>query len=144
MNRILSTIVISVSLAVAPLLAHAAGTPDATIDISGDKTAVGIGYTQMRGTLHFKGGSYPVQVKGLSFGEVGAAKITATGQVYHLARLDDLNGNYTAVSAGVAVGGGGEGTTMENQNGVVINLRGTTQGVDVNVSIDGFSLKLGQ
>ena len=31
---------------------------------------------------------------------------------------------------------------MQNQNGVVIKLRGTTQGADVNLSIDGFALKL--
>jgi hypothetical protein len=62
--------------------------------------------------------------------------------VYNLRKLDDLNGNYVAVSAGAALGGGSDGTAMQNQNGVMVKLRATTQGADLNLSIDGFALKL--
>ena len=142
MNRILSAIAIFVTFAFAPLASHAAGTPDATLDISGSRAAVGIGYVQASGTLHFQGQNYPVRVHGFTIGEVGGGAITATGDVYNLGKLSDLDGNYVAVSAGAALGDGGGGTTMQNQNGVVIRLRGTTQGADVNLSIDGFALKL--
>ena len=104
--------------------------------------AVGVGYVQASGTLHFQGQDYPVHLQGLTVGEVGGGTITATGDVYNLSNLNDLDGNYVAVSAGAALGGGGDGTAMQNQNGVVIKLRGTTQGADVNLSIDGFALKL--
>jgi hypothetical protein len=144
MNRILSALSIFVTFVFAPLVSSAASTPDATLDISGSRAAVGLGYVQASGTLHFQGRDYPVQVKGLTVGEVGIGTITATGDVYNLSRLDALNGNYVAVSAGVALGGGSDGSAMHNQNGVVIKLRATTQGADVNLSIDGFALTLAQ
>ena len=142
MNRILSAAFVFATLALAPLASVAAGTPDATLDISGSRAAVGVGFVQASGTLHFQGQDYPVRVQGLTVGEVGGGTITATGDVYNLSKLYDLDGNYAAVSAGAALGGGSDGAAMQNQNGVVIKLRGTTQGVDVNLSIDGFALKL--
>jgi hypothetical protein len=142
MNRILSAIVAFTALALAPLLSSAAATPDATLDLSGSRVAVGVGMVQASGTLHFRGQSYPVHVQGLTVGEVGGGTITATGDVYNLSKLNDLDGNYVAASAGAALGGGGGGTVMQNQNGVVIKLRGTTQGADVRLSIDVFALTL--
>ena len=142
MNRILSAIFVFATLALAPLLSVAAAAPNATLDISGSRAAVGVGYLRASGTLHFQGQDYPVQVRGLTVGEVGGGTITATGDVYNLSRLNDLDGNYVAVSTGAALGGGGDGTAMKNQNGVVIKLHATTQGADLNLSIDGFALKL--
>jgi len=142
MNRILSAIVVFVTFAFAPLLSNAAGTPDATLDISGARGAVGVGYLQARGTLHYQEKDYHVQVRGLAVGEVGGGTFTAAGDVYNLHQISDLEGNYVAGSAGAALAGGGEATAMKNQNGVVIKLHATTQGVDLNVSIDGLALKL--
>jgi hypothetical protein len=142
MNRILSAIVVFATFAFAPLLSNAADTPDATLDISGSRVAVGVGIVQASGTLHFQGQNYAVHAHGLTVGEVGGGTITATGEVYNLSNLNDLNGNYVAVSAGAALGGGSDGATAQNQNGVVIKLRGTTQGADVNLSFDGFALNL--
>ena len=142
MNRILSAILVFVTFAFAPLLSNAAGAPDATLDLAGSRGAVGVGIVQASGTLHFQGQDYPVRVQGLTVGEVGGGTITATGEVYNLSKLNDVGGNYVAVSAGAALGGGNDGTSMQNQNGVVIKLRTTTQGADLNLSIDGFSLKL--
>ena len=142
MNRILSAFLVSTSLAFAPLIAHAGDTPDATINISAKRGALGVGYTQGHGTLHFNGSNYAVLVEGLSVGELGAVTITASGEVYNLVRVDDLDGNYVAVSAGAALGGGMEGTAMRNQKGVVIRLHETTEGADVNLSINGFAVKV--
>jgi hypothetical protein len=142
MNRILSAIVVVAAFALAPLASNAAGAPDATLDLSGSRAAVGVGFVQASGTLHFQGQDYPVQVRGLTVGEVGGGRYTATGDVYNLGKLDDLDGHYFAVSAGAALGGGSDGTAMQNQNGVVIKLSATTQGADLNLSIDGLALKL--
>jgi outer membrane immunogenic protein len=142
MNRILSAIVVFATFAFVPLLSNAADTPDATLDISGSRVAVGVGIVQASGTLHFQGQNYRVRVQGLTVGEVGGGTITATGEVYNLSNLNDLSGNYVAVSAGATLGGGSGGAAMQNQNGVVIKLRATTQGADLNFSIDGFALKL--
>jgi hypothetical protein len=136
---------LSLALASAPLIASAEGTaPDATIDIRGTTVAAGVGYTEAQGTLHYQGHSYPVQLKGLSIGQVAAAKITATGEVYHLAELSDFDGNFTAVSAGFAVGGGAGGSAMQNQKGVVMKVHSTAEGVDLRLSVDGLSAKVTQ
>jgi hypothetical protein len=81
-------------------------------------------------------------LKGLSLGEVGASSLTASGEVYHLASVQDLDGNYSAVSAGAAMAGGGTAITMQNQKGVLIKLHGTTQGVDLRLAVDGLSVKV--
>ncbi len=35
-----------------------------------------------KGTLHYKGKSYPLKIDGLSVGDVGASKVNANGNVY--------------------------------------------------------------
>ena len=142
MNRIVSAVFVFATLALAPLLSVAADPPTATLDISGSRGAVGVGYLQASGTLHFQGQDYPVQVQGLTVGELGGGTFTATGDVYNLRKLSDLDGNYIAGSAGAALGGGSDGTAMQNLNGVVIKLRTSTQGADLNLSVDGLAVKL--
>jgi len=126
-----------------PVAASAAsGEPDATISLSGGTVAVGVGYTWAKGTLNYQGKSIPVTLKGLSVPAVGAGKIDASGDVYNLAKLEDFDGNYTAVSAGVAVAGGGGASAMKNQNGVVVKLHSTTQGLNFDLSVDGVAMKV--
>jgi hypothetical protein len=76
--------------------------------------------------------------------QAGASNIEATGEVYHLNRLQDISGNYAAASAGAAVVDGHTETNMKTQNGVVIKLHARTDGVDLRLSVDGVSLKLTQ
>jgi len=58
--------------------------------------------------------------------------------------VSNLSDSYAAASAGAAVVDGHTETEMKNQNGVVIKLHGTTEGVDLRLSVDGVSLKLTQ
>ena len=118
--------------------------PDATLKLSGGSVAAGVGFSWGSGTLSYKGKDYPVTVKGLSAGDVGATKVEASGSVYNLKNLDDFNGNYTAAGAGMAVAGGASAVAMKNQNGVKINLVSTTQGVKVTLGAGGVDLKLKQ
>jgi hypothetical protein len=118
--------------------------PDATIEVSGSSVGVGVGFTEAKGTLNYQGKSYPVRLQGVSLAQVGATNLTAAGEVYHVTRLQDVVGNYTAVSAGAALADGGTETTMQNPNGVVIKLHTTSKGVDLRLSVDGVSLKLAE
>src|SRR5258706_710287 len=120
-----------------PVAASADEAPDATLEISGGSVAAGIGYTWGKGTLRYDGRSIPVTFKGLSLAAVGGESIRASGDVYHLAKLADFEGNYTAASAGATVAGGGSVAAMQNQNGVVIKLRSTGQGLQFNLSVEG-------
>src|SRR5215472_16563941 len=105
-------------LAISPVDAKTHSKPDATIRFSGGSVAAGIGYSWGSGTLHFKGKDYPLEVSGLSVGEVGAAKVEASGAVFNLHRVEDINGTFTSVHAGAAIAGGGSAAAMRNQNGV--------------------------
>jgi hypothetical protein len=60
-------------------------------------------------------------------GDVGASKIAAKGNVYHLNKLEDFDGNYTAATGGMTIAGGGSAIAMQNQNGVVRQIASTAQ-----------------
>src|SRR6516164_8364531 len=88
--------------------------PSGTVTMSEGSVAAGVGFSWGSGVLTFHGKKYPFKVDGLSVGSVGVSKATASGSVYHLTKLEDFNGNYTAGSAGATVAGGGSVTAMQN------------------------------
>jgi hypothetical protein len=116
--------------------------PDATLKLSEGTVAVGIGFSWGKGTLTYKGKDYPVKVTGLSVGEVGVNRATATGDVYNLKTLADFDGNYVAGGAEATIGGGAGATAMKNQNGVVIQLKSTTQGASLKLAAEGLKLNV--
>jgi hypothetical protein len=116
--------------------------PSGTLRLSEGSVGVGIGFSWGGGVLTYEGKEYPFSMQGLSVADVGISRAEATGVVSNLTQLADFNGNYTAVTAGAAVGGGAGATTMRNQNGVVIDLIGMTEGVKFNLSVDGARLTL--
>ena len=118
--------------------------PDAYLELSEGSVALGIGYSWGGGTLTYQEKKYPVEVKGLSIIDVGITKATAFGKIYNLKKLEDFNGNYTAATAEGTLGGGAGATTMKNQNGVVIDLFTTTQGLNLKLAPSGISLKIKQ
>jgi len=126
------------------LAAAQAKKADASLTLTEGSVAVGIGFSWGKGTLTYQGKTYPVKVEGLSVGEVGVTRATASGNVYSLKKLEDFSGNYTAAAAGGTVGGGGGITTMRNQNGVVIDLKSTTQGASLKLAAEGLRLTLQQ
>jgi hypothetical protein len=123
--------------------AHSAASqdvPDATIEFSGGSVAAGVGYTWGRGILTYEGKHYPVKVDGLSIVHVGVSHYTASGAVYHMTQVTDINGVYTAVSAGAAVAGGASATAMKNSKGVVIQFAATHVGLNFNLSPNGVKI----
>jgi hypothetical protein len=116
--------------------------PDATLALSGGAVAAGVGFVWGSGQLDYKGTPHAVKVSGLSIVDVGAAKIDASGSVYHLKALKDFSGTYTAFAAGATVAGGGGVAYLRNQNGVVIKLNSTSAGMRLNLSANGVTLKV--
>ena len=116
--------------------------PDGTIELSGGSVAVGIGYSWGSGKLVFQGKQYPLKVEGLSIADVGVSDYTATGSVYNLKKLEDFEGTYAAVTAGATVGGGVSGAVMRNQNGVLIQLSATRQGLQFTLAPAGIKISL--
>ncbi len=137
-----SVLLLFVCLIATSIRAESSDKPSATIKLSSGSVAAGIGFSWGGGTLTYKGKSYAIGVKGLSIGKVGISEATATGKVYNLHKLQDFDGNYAAVAAGIAVAGGGGAATMQNQNGVRIELQATTRGVDLTVGGAGVDLHI--
>jgi hypothetical protein len=115
---------------------------NATLTLTEGSVAAGIGFTWGTGTLTYDGKTYPVKVEGLSVGDVGITRATATGTVSNLAKLKDFSGNYVAVGAGATAAGGAGLAVMRNQNGVVLELTSTTQGASLKLAAEGVRLTL--
>jgi hypothetical protein len=120
--------------------------PSAYVWLSGGSVAVGIGYSWGHGTLYYSKDQkqYKFKLSGVSIADVGAAGITAEGEVYNLSNPADLSGKYSAVTAGVTVIEGGSVAYLKNSNGVVIVLHSQTGGLRFNLSANGMDIKLQQ
>jgi hypothetical protein len=116
--------------------------PDATVKLTAGSVAAGIGFSRGEGVLTYQGKEYPFSAFGLSVGKVGITNATASGDIYHLTKLEDFNGNNTTAGIGATVAGGGTAVAMQNQNGVVIQLVATTRGLDFTFEIGGAKLQL--
>ena len=126
-------------LAVAPALADDK-TPDATIRLSEGSVAVGIGWSWGRGELSYMGKTYHVKIDGLSVAEVGITRAEATGNVYNLKSVDELNGVYAAAGAEGTAGKGAGVSTLRNSKGVVIDLKSETKGASIKVAASGLKI----
>jgi hypothetical protein len=144
-GRVTVTLIVWISFGLAGVhLTAAQNVPSGTIELKGGSVAAGVGYTWGKGILVFDGQEYPVKVSGLSIVQVGVSSYTASGTVYDLTKVSDINGIYTAVSAGAAVGGGASATAMKNDKGVLIQMVSTHQGVNFSLSAKGLEITLGR
>jgi hypothetical protein len=66
------------------------------------------------------------------------------GQVFGLRQVEDLNGDYTAVVSGVAIGRGKGSLAMRNNKGVRIVMDATTAGFQVGLGPRGITLEVGE
>jgi len=123
-------------------LAAAQNVPTGTIELSGGSVAAGIGYTWGKGTVIFEGKRHRLKVDGLSVIHLGVSSYTASGTVYDLTKLSDINGVYTAVSAGAAVAGGPSVTAMKNSHGVLIQMVANHVGINFSLGPKGVTIEL--
>ena len=116
-----------------------------TIKLETTSVALGIGVEWGHGTLTLDDGTtHKVEIKGLSVIDVGVSKIEASGEVFNLVELTDLNGTFFAGQAGIAMGPGRSATAMKNANGVVIQLKSTQKGVKLTLAPEGLSIKVAE
>jgi hypothetical protein len=141
MNRMRNILMVA-ALTLGTVVPAVAQDRSADITFSGTGIAAGVGFTWGDGTLRFKGHDYRFSVNGLSVADVGIARIEGAGDVYNLKRLEDFSGNYVAAGAGATVAGGADLAVLENQKGVRIYLRSTTQGLKLSLSADGIAVAL--
>jgi hypothetical protein len=116
--------------------------PDATLTLKEGQIAAGIGWSWGKGVLTYQGKEYPFKTKGLSVIDVGITKASASGKVYRLGKLENFNGTYSGGSAEGTIGGGAGVTRVQNQNGVILELVSTTQGVNFKFAGEGVTFTL--
>jgi hypothetical protein len=115
---------------------------DASITLDGGIIALGIGYEWVHGTLFYHGQVYPFQVRGLSFIDLGAAKIRGSGEVFNLKSVSDFQGDYAGSTFGSAVSSGASLALFTNEHGVRIRARSTISGVRLNFSGNVLRIRL--
>ncbi len=120
----------------------APGPVNATITLSAQGAAAGVGYTWGDGILKYHGKSYHFTVNGVSIADVGYSKVTGTGRVYHLKTLKDFSGTYAAATGEATLGNGIGGQVLRNANGVEIRVDQITRGARLQGSADGITLTL--
>jgi len=95
------------------------------------------------GVLTFKGVQYPLSVGGISAGAtIGASGTDLVGTASHMRNVQDIQGIYSAVGAGLAVAGGRSAAQLVNANGVVLRLRGRQIGFMFSVDLSGMNISL--
>jgi len=117
---------------------------DATITLSGRTAAIGVGFAWGASSVEFQGKTYPVRVDGFVLGGLGTASLEGVGEVFGLTKIDDLNGNYTALASGGAFGGGTGKLAMRNDKGVRIVMDVKGEGLQVGAGPRGITLGVGE
>ncbi|GAB3371879.1 hypothetical protein GCM10027431_21440 [Lysobacter rhizosphaerae] len=108
-----------------------AAEPSATLEVESEKTRMLMGGTSGKGVLHFQGTDYPFTYKSASAG-VGAKlvnKVTASGKVYSLSRVEDFAGKYTSLTKTAMAGSSEVTASYKNDKGVTMVLQGKAEGV---------------
>lgn len=139
MSHIRSIAVLLVVLSTLTEIGLGAEGPDAKISLRAGAVATGTGFSWGNGTLTFKGREHYFSVNGLSVGDFGE---DASGQVYHLHKIDDFDGNYTAVRTGIMPRRARSAITLENDKGVRIRLSALRRGTPIKIVGTGVEMKL--
>ena len=113
-----------------------------SVRISVAKAGFIVGVGGGSGVLHFKGRSYRFRIEGISAGTIGVARADLVGTASNLQTPTDLAGSYTAVSAGVAVAGGGKTARLQNARGVVLELSGRQVGFELSFNLGGVTIRM--
>lgn len=116
--------------------------PPPFVELETTAIAAGIGARFGGGTLLVAGEEHPFKLKGLSLGDVGVSRISASGPVENLENVSDFEGNYVAVEAGAAAGVGVSKLTMRNDKGVVITLESDVKGAQLTLGAQGLNVDL--
>jgi hypothetical protein len=121
----------------------AAAAKPTTIEFELYKAGFIVGVSGGRGTLHFQGKAHPLSIGGVSVGaSAGISKAELLGEVHNLERLEDIEGTYSALQAGLTLGGGAKVTRLENSRKVRLDVRGKQIGIELSLDLNGMQISL--
>ncbi|MGK9236564.1 hypothetical protein KXS07_32385 [Inquilinus limosus] len=117
--------------------------PSGTVTIDQTQVAFLVSGSMGGGQLTFRGKTYHFSVGGLGIGGIGVSTLEAEGQVYNLTSVADFPGLYGSARLGYAFGDKGEGRLwLQNDNGVILELRARRQGLALTAGVDGVDIRL--
>lgn len=86
---------------------------------------------------------YNLGIGGVSLGAtIGVARAEFIGEVLNLKQPSDIEGTYTAVSAGAALAGGGGVAELQNSRGVRLKIQGRQIGLMVSIDLSGMVISI--
>lgn len=116
--------------------------PSGTVTINETQFALIVGGSTGGGVLTYEGKKYPFKLSGVSLGaNIGVSKLSAAGEVYDLKELAKFPGTFTKLESSITLGGGVGGTILKNENGVIMRLTSTSEGLQLNLSASGVTVK---
>jgi len=102
-----------------------------------------IGVGGGEGVLTFRGQNYPFTVSGMSVGfTIGASTTKLIGRALNIRSPGDIAGSYAVIGAGGALAAGAGGVQLQNEKGVILQLRGPKVGVELSAAVGGVSIAL--
>ena len=122
------------------------GKPSATLDLASDEVRLIMGGTAGKGVLHFKGKDYPFTFKTASagLGMKVVTSVSAVGDVYNLAKVEDFADEYTVIGQVTLAGEAEKHATYKSTKGVVVKIRAAVKGAGVTFGGGVATIKLGE
>lgn len=95
------------------------------------------------GVMRFAGRNYRLGIGGVSFGAtIGASNARLAGRAINMRRASDIAGTYGQGQAGLAVIGGNKVARLQNEKGVILELRGQQVGLEFALDLTGLVITL--
>lgn len=123
-----------------PLAAHA---DEGTVRLKFFKAGWFVGAQGGSGILSYRDQIHALSLGGLSAGLTFGGSVTdLVGTVKNLRSPYDINGVYSAIGVGIALGAGARAIQMQNANGVVLVLQGEQIGLQADLDLSGLSITI--
>jgi hypothetical protein len=94
------------------------------------------------GTLTYHGRHYRLSIGGIGIGSLGIAAVDLVGTAHNLRSPADIAGTYGAAGAGAAFVGGAQVARLQNDRGVILEVRGVQVGFQVSIGLAGMTIAL--
>ena len=94
------------------------------------------------GVLIYHGHRYRLAVSGIGLGSLGIAAVDLVCTASNLSGPGAIAGTYGGAGAGGSFVGGGQVATLQNGNGVVLQLRGVQAGFQISLGLSGMTLMM--
>jgi hypothetical protein len=104
------------------------------------KAGLVVGVGSGSGVLTYRGKRYRLALYGIDIGSLGVAEVDLVGTASNLTSPAAIAGTYGGVGAGVTFVHGVQVATLQNGNGVILDLRGVQAGFQVSIGVGGMTV----